>query len=138
LAFFQYDWKRQGGWNLTFAAGLMLGGWLATSVLGSLPDRVAVSDATTRDLTNLGLTDLSGVAPAALVSWSALATLPGFLTLVVGGLLVGFGARWAGGCTSGHAIAGLSARQWPSLLAVLGFFAGGVVMTHLVLPLIVP
>ena len=138
LAFFSYDWRREGGWNLMFAVGLMFGGWLATHVLGHPPDVVAVSAATTRDLQALGLADLGGVAPAELVSWRALATGPGFLTLVVGGLLVGFGARWSGGCTSGHAIAGLAAGQVPSLLAVVGFFAGGLLMTHVVLPWIVP
>jgi len=138
LKFFSYDWRREGGWNLMFAIGLMLGGWLATHVLGAPADTVAVSASTTRDLHALGLTDLSGVAPPQLVSWSALSTLPGFLTLVVGGLLVGFGARWSGGCTSGHAVAGLAAGQVPSLLAVVGFFAGGLVMTWIVLPWIVP
>lgn len=49
---------------------------------------------------------------------------------------MGFGARWAGGCTSGHAISGLSNLQLPSLVAVLGFFAGGLLMTHLLFPLL--
>ena len=56
------------------------------------------------------------------------------LTLLLGGLLVGFGARWANGCTSGHAISGLSSLQWPSLIAVIGFFIGGLTITHLLLP----
>ena len=134
LPFFRYDWRREGAWNLVFAAGLMLGGWIGATFLMRSPVTVAVSDATTRDLRGLGLTDLGSLAPPELVSWPALATVPGFLTLVMGGLLVGFGARWAGGCTSGHAISGLSSWQKPSLLAVIGFFAGGLVMTHLVLP----
>lgn len=134
LPLFRYDWRREGGWNLVFAAGLALGGWVATRFLVDTPVRIGISPATVSDLQTLGLTDLSGIAPPALVSWAALGTVPGFLTLVVGGLLLGFGARWAGGCTSGHAISGLSAWQWPSLLAVLGFFAGGLAMTHLVLP----
>ena len=53
-----------------------------------------------------------------------------------GGFLVGFGARWAGGCTSGHAISGLADLQVPSLVAVVGFFVGGLAVTHLVLPLL--
>lgn len=137
LPFFRYDWKREGAWNLVFAAGLVLGGWIAATFLATTPLAIGISDATTRDLAGLGLTDFSGVAPPELASWSALGTLPGFLTLVVGGLLVGFGARWAGGCTSGHAISGLSSWQKPSLLAVIGFFAGGLVMTHLVLPWVI-
>ena len=58
------------------------------------------------------------------------------LILLIGGLLVGFGARYAGGCTSGHAISGLSNLQLPSLTAVVGFFIGGLVMIHLIYPLI--
>lgn len=137
LTFFQYDWKREGAWNLVFAGGLVLGGWLGATFLTASPHEVAISAATARDLAGLGLSDQSGFAPPALASWSALGTLPGFLTLVVGGLLVGFGARWAGGCTSGHAISGLSSWQKPSLLAVIGFFAGGLVMTHLILPWVI-
>lgn len=134
LPLFSYDWRRQGAWNLTFAAGLVLGGWVASTFLTVGPVTVNVSEATVIDLRALGLSDLGGVAPPELASWSALLTWRGFMTLVVGGALVGFGARWAGGCTSGHAISGLAAFQAPSLLAVIGFFAGGLAMTHLLLP----
>jgi uncharacterized membrane protein YedE/YeeE len=134
LPFFRYDWKRQGGWNLVFAAGLVLGGFIAGQFLVAPGAVVHTSEATTRDLAGLGLTDLTGMVPPQLASWAALATLPGVLTLVVGGLLVGFGARWAGGCTSGHAISGLAAFELPSLMAVIGFFAGGLLMTHVLLP----
>ena len=58
------------------------------------------------------------------------------LLLALGGFMVGFGARYAGGCTSGHAISGLSNLQWPSLLAVIGFFAGGMVMIYFLYPII--
>lgn len=114
VRFFDYDWRREGTWNLVFALGIAAGGFLGMHVLGD--------------------GDLSRFAPADAVSWPALATPRGFLTLVVGGFLVGFGARWAGGCTSGHAIDGLAHLQWPSLVAVLGFFAGGLVMVHVILP----
>jgi uncharacterized protein len=134
LPLFRHDWRREGTWNLVFAVGLVLGGWVATTLLSSGPVTVHVSPATARDLQALGLTDLGGVAPPELVSWQALMTWRGLLTMVGGGLLVGFGARWAGGCTSGHAISGLSALQGPSLLAVIGFFTGGLAMTHLILP----
>jgi len=130
--FFRYDWRREGGWNLAFAVGIVVGGFLAVRV--GEPGPVAVAASTVSSLRSLGLTDLSGAAPAALISWAALTTLPGFVTVVGGGFLVGFGARWAGGCTSGHAISGLSAGQLPSLLAVVGFFVGGLAMTHVVLP----
>jgi uncharacterized membrane protein YedE/YeeE len=133
-AFFRYDWRREGAWNLIFAAGLVIGGFVGVYLLGA--GDVALSDATRADLTKLGITDFSGLVPPQLVSWHALTTLPGFVTLVGGGFLVGFGARWAGGCTSGHAISGLANLQLPSLIAVLGFFAGGLLMTHVLFPLL--
>lgn len=136
LPFFRYDWKHEGGWNLLFALGILLGGFIAARWL--LPDDyvVAIADATRVDLQALGLRDLTGLMPPELFGWSALSTRRGLLTLVVGGFLVGFGARWAGGCTSGHAISGLAALQLPSLFAVLGFFAGGLLMTYVLLPLL--
>jgi hypothetical protein len=136
LPFFRYDWKRDGGWNLLFAAGILLGGFIGAHWLAVDGYTIAISDATRADLHALGLRDLSGLVPRELFAWTALDTARGWVTLVGGGFLVGFGARWSGGCTSGHAISGLAALQLPSLLAVLGFFAGGLIMTHLLLPLI--
>lgn len=136
IPLFTYDWKRQGGWNLLFALGIFIGGLLAAVAL--LPDgySVAISDATQRDLRALGMNDLSGLVPEQLMGWQALRSGRGWLTLGLGGFLVGFGARWAGGCTSGHAISGLATLQLPSLIAVLGFFAGGLLMTHALMPLL--
>ncbi len=133
--FFRYDWKTRGLWNLTFALGIVLGGAVAGTVLAS-PDPLVVSDATTVDLQVMGVRTLEGLAPAQVFSWEGLATVPGFVMIVIGGFLVGFGARYAGGCTSGHAISGLANRQLPSLLAVLGFFAGGLLATWVILPLL--
>ncbi len=135
-AFLRYDWRRNGGWNLVFVGGMMLGGLLSVLLFG-VPDAGAGLAASTQaDLQALGLARPAGLVPAELVSWSALATPAGFLMIVGGGFLVGFGARYAGGCTSGHAISGLAELQIPSLLAVVGFFAGGLVVTHLLLPLL--
>lgn len=136
LSFFDYDWRRRGLWNLTFAAGIVVGGFVAGTFLASPDPVVAVSVATTADLQALGITSFEGLAPAELFSWEGLMTLPGFVMIVIGGLLVGFGTGYAGGCTSGHAISGLANLQLPSLLAVLGFFAGGLVATHFILPLL--
>jgi uncharacterized membrane protein YedE/YeeE len=97
---------------------------------------IGISEATRADLQNLGITDFTGFVPSEFLSWSGLLTLPGFLMIVGGGFLVGFGARYAGGCTSGHAISGLSNLQLPSLVAVIGFFAGGLIVTYVLLPLI--
>lgn len=134
-AFFAYDWRREGSWNLVLYAGVAIGGLIAGVLLAN-PAPLQVADATSAALAQAGLEVDGRLAPAALFSFEALFTLPGFIAMVVGGFLIGFGARWAGGCTSGHAIMGLSELQWPSLLAVVGFFAGGVAATFLVLPLI--
>lgn len=133
--YFQYDWKDSGLWNLLFVAGILLGGVLAVQFLGG-GGPTGIAAATKADLRALGLTDFSGLVPPELFSWSSLTTLPGFVALVIGGFLVGFGARYAGGCTSGHGITGLATLQVPSLIAVLGFFIGGLLTTHLLLPLL--
>ncbi len=52
--------------------------------------------------------------------------------LLVGGVIVGFGARMANGCTSGHGICGLASLQLPSLLAVLTFLATAILTAHAV------
>ncbi len=133
--FFRYDWKATGLWNLTFALGIVVGGAVAGFVLAS-PDPLVIYAATTADLAAMGMTTFEGLAPAQVFSWEGLATVPGFVMIVGGGFLVGFGTRYAGGCTSGHAISGLANLQLPSLLAVLGFFAGGLLATWVILPLL--
>jgi uncharacterized protein len=133
--FFRYDWRRVGGWNLAFVAGVTLGGFLAAHWLAS-DTPIALAAGTKADLARLGVHDLTGFVPNEIFSWASLLTLRGFVTLVGGGLLVGFGTAYAGGCTSGHAISGLADLQLPSLIAVLGFFAGGLITTWLILPLL--
>jgi uncharacterized membrane protein YedE/YeeE len=130
---FRYDW-RQDAWNLWFLAGTVAGGFIAWQVLG-IPD-IALSAATRDALTALGVQQFAGLAPADVFSWPGLTTVTGFVSVVVGGFLVGFGTAYAGGCTSGHAIFGLATFQLPSLVAVLGFFAGGLAATHWLLPLL--
>lgn len=134
--FFRYDWKRTGMWNLTFALGIFVGGILAATVFASPSDTIAISASTVAALEELGVRDFRGLVPSELISWSSLATVPGLVMIVGGGFLVGFGARYAGGCTSGHAITGLAELQLPSLIAAVGFFVGGLFVTHLVLPLL--
>lgn len=134
LDYFRYDWKRTGLWNLLFVAGILLGGFLAAHWGES--QNVAISDQTRLALTRLGIHDFSGLAPREVFTWSALLTLKGFVSVILGGFLVGFGTAYAGGCTSGHAISGLADLQLPSLIAVLGFFAGGLLATYFILPLV--
>lgn len=134
IAFFRHDWKRLGGWNLAFLSGIFAGA-AAASRLAPAPV-VTMSSHTAAALHQLGLHDLTGLAPREVFAWASLLTLKGFTSMVIGGFLVGFGAAYAGGCTSGHAISGLADRQLASLLAVCGFFAGGLAGTHLLLPMV--
>ncbi|HEY1256174.1 MAG TPA: YeeE/YedE thiosulfate transporter family protein [Terracidiphilus sp.] len=129
---FRYDWKQSGLWNLVFLSGVLVGGFLAAHLGAS--QTISISPATRELLIHQGFHDFSGVAPGELFSWHALLTLRGFVSIVVGGFLVGFGTAYAGGCTSGHAISGLANLQLPSLIAVLGFFAGGLFATYFILP----
>lgn len=132
---FQFDWKAQR-WNLVVALGAVVGGFLAQRFL-SKTTAVAVSAKTVEQLNLLGITDAGqAYMPALLFDMQALGGGLGLLLLVVGGFLVGFGARYAGGCTSGHAISGLSNFQLPSLIAVIGFFVGGLFVNHFILPFI--
>jgi len=134
VKFFKYDWKKEA-WNLFFVVGIVAGAVIASTLLAD-PNPVQVAPALAEELAGYGVTDYSSIVPADLVSWESLFTLRGFILLVVGGFLVGFGTRYAGGCTSGHAIMGLSNLQWPSLIATCCFMAGGFLMANLILPFI--
>ena len=120
---------------LSIVLGAAVGGFIASTVLAN-PEPINLSAATVSDLNAMGVEVGNGLLPESLFSWSSLGTVKGFILLVVGGFLVGFGTRYAGGCTSGHAISGLSNLQLPSLIAVIGFFIGGLLMTFVILPLI--
>nr|WP_294944305.1 YeeE/YedE thiosulfate transporter family protein [uncultured Mucilaginibacter sp.] len=127
ISFFKYDWRKEN-WNLFFVAGIVLGSFIAVHYLSN-PAPVAVNPATTALLQKQGVTDFSGLQPQDIFSFDALFTLRGFIFIVVGGFLVGFGTRYAGGCTSGHAVMGISSLQWPSLVATCSFMTGGFIMT---------
>ncbi len=132
IPFFRYNWKKEA-WNLYFVGGILPGGILATTLLAS-PVPVQVHPALQTELATYGITRYEALVPAELFNWEMLFTGKGFLLMVVGGFLVGFGTRYAGGCTSGHAITGLSTLQWPSLVATCCFMAGGFGMANIVLP----
>jgi uncharacterized protein len=133
--YFRYDWRRSGGWNLAFALGILLGG-IVVGMTAAPEGTMALAPAARTSIGALGVTDFSELVPRELFNWSSLTTLPGIVMLVGGGLLIGFGTAYAGGCTSGHAISGLADLQLPSLVATLGFFAGGLLGTWFVLPLL--
>lgn len=134
ISFFRYDWKKES-WNLFFTAGMLLGGFIAATWLPS-PLPSAIDPRLNSTLQAAGITNTSGMMPEQLFSFPALLTPAGFIVMIVGGFLVGFGTRYAGGCTSGHAIMGLSTLQWPSLVATMSFMAGGFLMANLLLPYI--
>lgn len=134
IKFFKYDWKKEL-WNFFFVGGILVGAVIATYVLSN-PEPVKVSPQLMAELKGYGIEDTSRVLPSELFSLSSLFTLRGFILLVGGGFLVGFGTRYAGGCTSGHSIMGLSNLQLPSLFATISFMAGGFIMANLILPYI--
>lgn len=136
--FFKFDWQSQA-WNLLVVLGAMFGGYMAANYFAGADGNVAhISQATVQSLNDLGVPVEYGKVPLVpdFYTWTALFSWSGLLIIVGGGFLVGFGARYAGGCTSGHAISGLSALQVSSLIAVIGFFLGGLFMTHVIFPLI--
>lgn len=134
IPFFKYDWKKEV-WNLFFVSGILIGGAVAINLLAN-PQPIDVNPKLVQELTEYGITNYSNLVPVDILNWESLFTLKGFLLMVVGGFLVGFGTRYAGGCTSGHAIMGLSTLQWPSLVATVFFMVGGFLMANFILPII--
>jgi len=133
--FFKFDWKAQR-WNLIVAIGAVIGGYIAENYMSN-DTSVELNPVIINDLESKGFSSAgSAYMPDMLFSNDVFNNPTGLLVLIVGGVLVGFGARYAGGCTSGHAISGLSDLQLPSLIAVVGFFIGGLMMVHIVFPLI--
>lgn len=131
--YFDYNWWKDGKWHLQLSVGIVFGGVLAALFI---PEDYAIdlSANTIATLQGMGLSNMSGFVPIELFNWSQLGTFPGILMLIIGGFLIGFGTRYAGGCTSGHAITGLATLQKASLIAVIGFFVGGIISTYFILP----
>lgn len=133
--FFCFDWKAQR-WNLLIMMGAIIGGFLAAHYLSDnqVPN---LNPKTIEQLQAIGF-ESAGKAyvPTELFGNEAFSSPKALALLLIGGLLVGFGARYAGGCTSGHSISGISNLQLPSFIATIGFFIGGLIMIHLIFPLI--
>jgi uncharacterized membrane protein YedE/YeeE len=134
IPFFKYDWKKES-WNLFFVAGIILGSFIATNFLANTKP-IVINQDLKNSLIASHIFDFNNLLPNDLFSFKSLLTIRGFFLMVVGGFLVGFGTRYANGCTSGHSIMGLSNLQWPSLVATICFMLGGFVMTNLILPLL--
>lgn len=132
IPFFKYDWKKEM-WNLFFVTGVLIGAVVATQFLWS-PGGVQIAESTAQDLATLGIQLDTNMMPASIFNFNNLLTPKGFVFVILGGFLVGFGTRYAGGCTSGHTIMGLSNLQWPSLVATCSFMLGGLLMVHLIFP----
>ena len=134
IPFFSYNWKKEI-WNLVLVSGVLIGGIIAaTFFLNNQPTHV--NPKLVSELSTYGITDYHSLVPEQLFNFPALFTLKGFILIIGGGFLVGFGTRYAGGCTSGHAIMGLSNLQLPSLIATICFMTGGFIMANLILPFI--
>jgi uncharacterized membrane protein YedE/YeeE len=135
VEFFDFNWKSQR-WNLLVVLGAMIGGYVAVHYMSDASN-VAINPQTIEQLNTMGIEAPNGkLIPEALFAENIFQSPKRLLILIIGGILVGFGSRYAGGCTSGHAISGLSNLQLPSLKAVIGFFIGGLIMAHFIFPLI--
>lgn len=134
IPFFKYNWKKEM-WNLFFVAGILAGGFIAMQFFAD-DTAVQINPNLVAELSGYGITTINGLVPEQLFNWQNVVTIKGLLMMVLGGMMVGFGTRYAGGCTSGHAIMGLSTLQWPSLVATCCFMLGGFLMANFILPFI--
>jgi hypothetical protein len=133
LSFFNYDIKEHR-WSLMFATGLIIGGLIARLLLWNDHD-MFIAPSTIADLKSQGITNFTGYVPSEIFILSNTFNLKGFLFFLFGGFLVGFGTRYANGCTSGHSIFGLSVLNWPSLVATICFMIGGFISATYIVPL---
>lgn len=135
IKYFKYDWRSER-WSQYYVFGVIIGGVISSQFLMG-NHTVDISEQTVSDLKAIGVTDFSAYLPMDIFSWEAAFSLRGLVFIALGGLLVGFGTRYANGCTSGHSISGLSNFQFASLVATISFFVGGLLMTHLLLPYLI-
>lgn len=131
-SYFKYEWKNEA-WNLVMVLGMIVGAAIAVLVLGG-NQMPAISSEARRMFASWGITELSSLQPVQIFSFGALGEPRHLVMLLGGGFLVGFGTRYGGGCTSGHAIMGLSLLSLGSLIATISFFIGGLLVSNLVLP----
>lgn len=134
--FFNFNWKDQV-WNLMFVLGAMIGGYIASNFMTPADAAIELSKSTKTALMEMGMTNPGVKYVPDIFRFDNFFTLQGIIFMIGGGFLVGFGTRYAGGCTSEHAISGLSNLQLPSLIAVVGFFIGGLIVTHFVIPFLI-
>ena len=134
ISYFNYEWKKES-WNLFFVFGILVGGFVTTYwLLNGEP--ILINENLRTELASYGITQIDGLLPTQVFNWSNLLSIKGFIMVVVGGFLIGFGTRYADGCTSGHAIMGISNLQMSSVIATCCFMIGGFIMANLILPFI--
>jgi len=134
VEFFRYNWRKES-WSLFFVGGIIVGGYLSNRFLTNYT-RLDLSDGTIQKLKELGISNFNGFMPVEIFNWNHLFSVQGIIMIALGGFMVGFGARWAGGCTSGHSITGISNFQLVSVIATIAFFIGGLFVTHLIYPIL--
>ena len=133
--YFKTDWKART-WSLVFVLGVILGGFISFNYLMQ-SQTIELNPVTVQELSELGFANAgSEFLPPEIFDANKVFSLKGFAILAIAGICIGFGTRYASGCTSGHAITGLSSLQLPSLIATIGFFVGGLLMTWFLFPLI--
>lgn len=115
--YFQRDSLRgTNSWRLPLLGGLVIGGFLSAVLGGGW-----------EPFWDLGMFDAE-------IGWGNGGKL---IWMFGGGLLIGFGTRLAGGCTSGHGIFGMSNLELPSIISTVSFMAAGAVTTNLIYRVIV-
>ncbi len=134
IPFFKYEWKKEI-WNLFFVTGIFFGGILAANLLSSSYS-ISINPNLARELNTYNIGVSNSAVPSDLFNWQSLFSIRGFIIMVIGGFFVGFGTRYAGGCTSGHTIMGIASLQWPSIIASICFMIGGLIMANFILPFI--
>jgi uncharacterized protein len=134
IPYLKYNWKAEI-WNVYFVVGVVIGGMIAAQLLSN-PDDVVVAATTQSQLSQMGIKDFTHLMPSDLFTIDHIFTLKGLIFFVLGGFLVGFGTRYADGCTSGHSILGIANLQWPSLIATICFMIGGFFSANILIPLI--
>jgi len=132
--FFRFDFRSQL-WNILFIVGVIIGGFIASEFFFDIKS-IVIDKQAVQFLKSAGFLNhtskIETLLPPELFNLNA----RGLIIICTGGILSGFGARYAGGCTSGHFVSGLSNLQLPSLITLIFFMVGGMITTHFIIPII--
>lgn len=134
LPFFKYEWRREM-WNLFFVSGVLVGAMIAASFFSN-PEPIRLNEKLVAEMQSYNVNDTKRLLPSELFTFENLFTIKGFILIVAGGFFIGFGTRYAGGCTSGHSIMGIANLQLSSFIATCCFMLGGIVVANYIIPII--